>query len=104
MGSFISPLLLGDMMMSIPMQEAYAIAEKFNKSLKSDDSRFSGIVIVHSLNDFSSFTFSDAFAVYYKDFYIIFTEHYGFHLYHEEDASVVMYTKRKGIDELKIEV
>ena len=90
-------------MMSVMMQEAYAIAEKYNKTLRADDPRFSGIVVVHSLNDFSSFTFTEAFAMYYGEFYIVFTEHYGFHLYHEEDASAVMYTKRTGIDHLNIE-
>jgi len=89
--------------MSIDMKEAYAVAEKYDKKLKATDPRFRGIVIVHSLNDFSSFTFSEAFAMSYKEFYIVFTEHYGFHLYHEDDASVVMFIKRTGIDELKIE-
>lgn len=85
------------------MKKIHAIAEAYDKTLKATDPRFSGIVVVHSLNDFSSFTFSEAFALYYDAWYIVFTEHYGFHLYHEEDASVCMFTKRAGIDRLKIE-
>lgn len=89
--------------MSVQLKEAHAVAEKYDSTLKSSDPRFQGIVVVQSLDDFSSFTFAKAFAMYYKEYYLVFTEGYGFHLFHEDEAVVVMFTKRTGIDELKIE-
>lgn len=90
-------------MMSVNMKKVHEIAEKYDKNLKATDFSGSSIVAVHSLVDMSSFIFSEAFAMSYKDYYIVFTEHYGFHIYHEDEHSVVMY-KREGINELKIEV
>lgn len=87
-------------MMSVDMKAAYVIAEKYDRTLKANDPRLNGIVIVHSLDDFSSFTFANAFAMYYKEFFIIFTEHYGFHLYSEDEATVIHYLKREGIAEI----
>lgn len=90
-------------MMSMDMKEAYAAAEKYDSTLKSSDPRFKGMVIVQSLDNFSSFTFANAFAMHYKEYHLVFTEGYGFHAYHEDEAIVVMFTKRTGIDELKFE-
>ena len=87
-------------MMSVDMKVAHAVAEKYDRALQATDPRFNGIVIVHSLDDFSSFTFANAFAMYYKEFFIVFTEHYGFHLYSEDSAAVVHYLKREGIAEI----
>lgn len=76
-------------MMSVNMKKYYAIAEEYDKKLKATDPRFRNWVAVQSLNDGAHFTYPDAFAAKHDDWYFVFTEHYGFHLFHEEDARVV---------------
>jgi hypothetical protein len=90
-------------MMSTPMQKAADVAAEYDEKLLATDPRFRGLVVVKPHMDGSSFTFSDAFILSWNDWYLVFTEHYGTHVFHKEDNDVCAYTERVGIEEIEVE-
>lgn len=90
------------MTMSVPMRAIHKTAEEYDKTLLATDPRFRGLVIVNGVNDMANFVYPDAFAVKKndgkEDWYVVFTEHYGFHVYNAEDYYVAYYTNRIGVD------
>lgn len=72
-------------MMSIPMRRAWQAAEKYDKALKLRD--FNGTVLIVGRSDGSQFLFQNAIVKKWQDpesnefWYLVFTEHYGNHVY-----------------------
>lgn len=74
-------------------KEVNDVARAYDVTLRADDERFSFSVRV-SLNDGAFFFYPSAFIHKFNDeFYCVFTEHYGFHVYAVDDII--------GIDEYK---
>lgn len=85
-------------MMSTGMRAANALAEEYDKGLLATDPRFRGLVIVRGEHDGSCFVYPDAFVVKKDEWYVVFTEHYGFHVYHSEDNNARAYSTRETIE------
>ncbi len=85
--------------MSVPMREIYALAEAHDKELLATDPRLRGTVIVREQHGMGFLFYEDAFVVSKGEWYCVFTEHHGFHVYHSEDYDVAAYDGRKAIDE-----
>ena len=83
--------------MSVYMKRAYVAAEAFDKTLTAS-SFGSGKFVMVQADDGSSFFFRDAIVYLWKDpeyvpnrineCYMVFTEHYGFHVYNVDDYNV----------------
>ena len=90
------------MAMSTYMRQVNQLAEEYDKNLLATDPRLRGLVVVKGQHDGSSFVFPDAFAVKKEDergpWYVVFTEHYGYHVFHAEDHDVFCYSDREGVD------
>lgn len=74
-------------------EELHKLAEDYSKSLRADDSRLRNTVIIHSTDCMSSSTYENAFVVVKDDWYAVFTEHYGFHLFQYDECNISMYTR-----------
>lgn len=72
-------------LVSMKYKEAVQNARKINGILRADDSRFGNTVYL-SVDDGSSFTWRNAFAGKLGNYYAIFTEHHGFHVYAHGDV------------------
>lgn len=74
---------------SKPMQQAEAFAAEIDKGLRADDPRFNGWCRV-SMDDGSFFLWDAAFYEIHEvagaKWVMVFTEHYGTHVFDEEDA------------------
>lgn len=84
------------------MTEINRICEEYNSKLKSTDQRFGGTVIVKSMFGHSIAVCANAFALKYKDWILIFSEHDECRAFHQDDYSVVFFKSRSDIKELKI--
>lgn len=90
-----------------PIQEVEAWAKEYDKTLRADDPRFAGaVVVVHEEGTFLHFRSAFVMRRYATDpsgvlgtgpitFYCVFTEHHKFHIYHFEDAKVYSYAEAK---------
>ena len=74
---------------SIQYKEARKKAKDIAKRLRATDPRLDGSVSV-SHDDGSFFLFRNAFAqrIADSDWFMVFTEHHGFHIFHESDAEL----------------
>jgi hypothetical protein len=86
------------MTMSVDMRAIYKLAGDYDSTLRADDPRFRKVVIVKEEHGMSTFIYEDAFVVRKDDWYCVFTEHHGYHVYHHEDYSVSAYSGREGVD------
>jgi hypothetical protein len=80
-------------------KEALAKAEEIDKKLLATDDIFKGAVMIKSLNCASSIFYADAGAVKWGDWYLVFTEHHGTHVFNNEDYHIYQY-KRTTLEEL----
>lgn len=85
-------------------KEAYKLAEEKNKTLTSYDFGYGSIVyVLHQ--DGTSLTFLNALAYKDKqwcDWYFVFTEHCGFHVFSKDDLSDIRYFKEsEDIEKLR---
>lgn len=82
--------------MSAKMSLLNKLANEYDKTLRADDRRFGGFVHVVSIDDMGSFSYPNAFVVSRKDdqdsWYVVFTEHYGMHIYNADDVNVRQYS------------
>lgn len=86
------------MTMSVNMRAIHKLVEEYDKTLRADDPRFRKLVIVKEAHGMSTFVYQDAFVVRKDDWYCVFTEHHGFHVYHSDDYDVAAYSGREGVD------
>ena len=78
--------------MSVFLREAHKWAKEYDSNLRADDPRFRKMVRI-VMEDGSSFFFDSAFALERSDdtdFYYVFTEHYGFHVYAKDEVYSVL--------------
>ena len=65
-------------------RQAKTIAEAYDKTVKASDPRLRNCVyLIHEEKTTLFYRF--AFAMKLDDYYVIFTEHHSFHVYHESD-------------------
>jgi len=75
-------------MISIHLQQALDRAKIFDKGLTAYDFTWGNhVLVVH--DDGTRLDFNFAFYMKENDWYYIFTEHHGCHVYHEEDVVTV---------------
>lgn len=72
--------------MSIGMSATYEKAKAIDEKLLASDFQYTCISVEH--NDGSRFFFTHSIAQKDEYWWMIFTEHHGFHIYHEEDCVV----------------
>jgi hypothetical protein len=63
-------------------KEAKEFADEYDKTITISDLK-DFVYIVHG--DFTTALFTNAFAINYNEWYFIFSEHNGYHIYHKED-------------------
>lgn len=76
-------------------KEAKEKIEKINKKLKSTDKRFKNSISITNVYDNSFMFFNNGFAEKHDEWWFVFTEHHGFHLYCDDEIKIVQY-KRIG--------
>jgi len=87
-------------MMSVEMKKVWEVAKKVDDLLRADDERFSrSAEVIHE--DGSVMILENAFVEEYKDWYIVFSEHFGFHVFHKEDVYRVSQHERIEIGVMK---
>lgn len=99
-------------MMSRDMQRVHAVAQEIDKTLRADDPRLSGAVVLHH-EDGAALFYDSAFLMRYYDaehgnwgacttpgeWIMVFTEHHGFHVYPVDDlVSFQQYRGRMEIE------
>ena len=78
-------------------KEIEKIAQRHDKTILATDKRLQNFVYVE-IDDGSFFKWLDSFAVEYDDWYIVFTEHYGFHIFGKSDiVNIVQADKKTNI-------
>lgn len=53
---------------------------------------------MHGVNDMTSMIYVNAFVLKKEEWFCVFTEHYGTHVFHEDDQFVTAYSGREGVD------
>lgn len=75
------------------MKKIYDIAKEIDTKLKADADIFDGAVLVLH-DDASTLLFQNAgVCIIENDWFVVFTEHHGFHVYHNEDAKWIQYKR-----------
>ena len=69
----------------IPISKAEDRAKDIEAYLQATDPRFRRALNI-VFDDGTSLLFQDAFIVEWKEYYLIFTEHHRFHVYHKDDV------------------
>ncbi len=90
-------------MKSKPLQEQYALAEMIQSKLRGDDPRLMGAVLIRH-GDGSVLFFENSFAEQhernkaydnkkfdYSDWWYIFSEHHGVHVYADDEVKIRQY-------------
>ena len=81
--------------------QAKLAAEAVDKDLRADDPRFRHTVyLVHE--EGTSMLWRYAFAVKVEEWYLIFTEHHGTHVYSEQDLSGICQFRDVEIGTMKL--
>lgn len=71
------------------LEEARQVARMVDAKLRADDPRFDRTVSVHgALEDGTHFFFPDAFALKHDNFTLVFTEHYSYHVFANDEVLV----------------
>lgn len=65
-------------------------AKEYDRNLFCTDKRFRNIVQVQH-SDGSFFLFHHAFYFSYGEWYLVFTEHHKYHIYHKTDVEICMF-------------
>lgn len=73
-------------------------AQEYNSQLLCTDKRFKNCVQVKSNRDMTNLFYDNAFVIEKYDFYIVFTEHHCYHLFHKDDYVVIMYSNVNNIN------
>jgi len=81
-------------------QDIKVWAQNYNAKLLCTDKMFKNCVSVRASHPDSYMFYNSAFAIIKDDFYIVFTEHEGYYVLHQDDYIVKMY-KNIRIKELK---
>ena len=85
--------------------EGYALVRarvcELDKKLRADDPRFRNSITVYH-EEGTMMHFEWAFAIKFERWYVIFTEHHGYHIYDEDDVQVIMRGERLEIPEQEI--
>lgn len=72
--------------------EMFSIAAEIDSKLLHDDERFCGSVKIEHCE--GTFLFFDgAFAIKDDVWWLIFTEHHGYHVHHEDEVTVSQYER-----------
>lgn len=79
------------------IHEAQDLARGYDTTLTAD--KFKGIVVV-AHRDRSLFTYVRAFVHRHEEFYFVFTEHHGPHVYHHEDVKITYAAHESSITPL----
>lgn len=81
------------MPMSTEMKKYYEIAEKIEATLKPEEFGGWKLVIVNGKDDSTHLVYDGALAQEYDDWYFVFTEHYGLHIFHKDCYDVSMWSR-----------
>lgn len=73
------------------------ICDSYDENLSSTDNRFNGIVIIQSIFNNYMTVYDNSFAVKYKDWYFVFSEHEGNAIYHQDDYKIIYCRQRSEI-------
>ena len=74
--------------------------KSYDEALKATDPRFNrSVTILHE--EGSLMHYECSFVESIDDYYVIFTEHHGTHIYNKNDAKVIQHEKRIPIEEFK---
>lgn len=87
-------------MYSVELIKVKKIADEYESKLKATDPRFNRSVIVICLDEATVIHYDNAFAVKYKDWFLIFAEHQDTQIHHELDAYVIQRGERIAIEEI----
>jgi hypothetical protein len=82
------------------ISEAESRASEIDQSLLATDPRFERAVKVIHVEG-TNLLFMHAFAVRWHDWYLIFTEHHRFFVYHEDDVEIIQFERRMKIEEVE---
>lgn len=85
--------------MQLTFDQIQAFAKRYDSELLATDPRLRNAVMVIT-EEGSVLCFEYAFCVLINHWYVIFTEHHRYHLYHNTDAQVFMRGPRIAIPEL----
>lgn len=77
----------------ITFKDALNILEDINKDLTAYDFKPQSAVMVHGIDDCTSMIFHSAFALKFSNWFLVFTEHSGNHIFHDDEFSVLSFTK-----------
>lgn len=86
-------------MESVPYREIRDLAQAYDAGITADDPRLRGSVIVREQHGMGFLFYEDAFVVRKDEWFCVFTEHHGFHVYHRDDYDVTAYSGRLTIGE-----
>jgi hypothetical protein len=74
---------------------------KLNQLIRADDPRLrNSVTVIHEEGTVMHFEW--AFAIKFRNWYVIFTEHHRYHIYDEDDVDVIMRGERIKIPEQEI--
>ena len=83
-------------------REITNLAQEYDKTLQADDSRFRRSVAINH-EDGSHFHCKNAFLLIKEDWIIVFTEHFGTHIFDQSDLSTYyQYSQINELEELKV--
>jgi hypothetical protein len=83
------------------LDDVDAYVRAFDRTIIATDPRLrNAVTIIHEEGTILHFEW--AFAIKLKDWYVVFTEHHRYYIYHEDDVDVIMRGKRLEIPEQEI--
>lgn len=84
--------------MPVTYKTAYRVATKIDSKLTAYDfSSYKWVRIKH--REGTDLLYRHAFLKKWKEYYLVFTEHHGYHVFHEDD--VVCYQYTQNIEKVK---
>ena len=74
---------------------------ELNELIRADDPRLrNSVTVIHEEGTVMHFEW--AFAIKFRNWYVIFTEHHRYHIYDEDDVQVIMRGERLEIPEQEL--
>jgi len=74
---------------------------ELNQLIRADDPRLrNSVTVIHEEGTVMHFEW--AFAIKFRNWYVIFTEHHRYHIYDEDDVQVIMRGERLEIPEQEL--
>ena len=84
------------------LKQVRAIAASYDVGVRADDKRLRGSVqIIHEEGTVLFYNY--AFVMKFYDWFVVFTEHHGHHVYHESDLYRITQLKITGYEFEKLE-